>query len=65
MISTKIAKYTLLPFICVMLYAAVMGKEGLKQYSFGEPGSLLEEWVFTVSVFIMYDAFKYLANMRQ
>ena len=48
-----------------MLYAAVMGKEGLKQYSFGEPGSLLEEWVFTVIVFIMYDAFKYLANMRQ
>ena len=43
----------------MMIYAGVMGKEGLKNYPIGDPALLWEEYLIIVGIVYMILIFKY------
>ena len=46
-------------FFLMMIYAGVMGKEGLKEYPIGNPALLWEEYLIIVSIVYMIMIFRY------
>lgn len=46
-------------FFLMMMYAGVMGKEGLKNYPIGDPALLWEEYLIIVGIVYMILIFKY------
>ena len=46
-------------FFLMMIYAGVMGKEGLKNYPIGDPALLWEEYLIIVGIVYMILIFKY------
>ena len=60
--AIKFAKYLFAPFFLSMLFAAILGREGIKKYHLGEPNSMLEEYIAIAVLFVAYDVAKYLFN---
>ena len=46
-------------FFLMMMYAGLMGKEGLKEYPIGDPALLWEEYLIIVGIVYMILIFKY------
>jgi hypothetical protein len=63
-IMYKIMKYTLLPFFYVMIFAAIMGKDGMEKYHLGEQRLLTEEYLVIVFLVIFYDIIKYFLSNK-
>ena len=60
-ILIKLAKYFFLSFfLCMFFYAALLGREGIEKYHLGEPGSMLEEYLVVVAIWVLIDFTKYL-----
>ena len=59
-VGIKFAKYLFAPFFLSMLIAAILGRDGIKEYHLGEPNSMLEEYIAIIVLFVAYDAIKYL-----
>jgi len=60
--AIKFAKYLFAPFFLSMLFAAILGRDGIKKYHLGEPNSMLEEYIALIVLFVAYDVGKYLFN---
>jgi len=60
-ILIKLAKYFFLSFfLCMFFYAALLGRDGIEKYHLGEPGSMLEEYLVVVAIWVLIDLTKYL-----
>jgi hypothetical protein len=60
-ILIKLAKYFFLSFfLCMFFYAALLGREGIEKYHLGEPGSMLEEYLAVIALWVLIDFTKYL-----
>jgi hypothetical protein len=46
-------------FFLMMLYAGLMGKDGLKEYPIGNPALLWEEYLIIVGIVYMITIFRY------
>ena len=60
----KIGKYTFIPFFVMMLYAAIMGRDGLQKYPIGDEKLLIEEYYIIIGLFVLYDIIKYAIQRR-
>ena len=55
----KAMKWVFAPFFYMMIYAAIMGKEGLKEYPIGDERLLWEEYLIIVAIVIFYDLVRF------
>lgn len=46
-------------FLFMMIYAGLMGKDGLKEYPIGDPRLLWEEYLIIVGIVYMIMIFRY------